>query len=54
MTSLNLPIFRDLDPDDVDHTTTIVESCCMNCYKNVRNWQCKLLIKGFFCKAANN
>lgn len=28
-------VFRELNADDEDHTTTEIESCCMNCFKNV-------------------
>lgn len=28
-------VFRTLNADDIDHTVTEIESCCMNCYKNV-------------------
>lgn len=28
-------VFKNLNADDVDHTVTEIESCCMNCYKNV-------------------
>lgn len=34
MVELNLPIFKDLNPDDLDHETTVIESCCMSCFKN--------------------
>lgn len=27
--------FKNLSADDIDHTVTEIESCCMNCYKNV-------------------
>ncbi|XP_055306046.1 zinc finger protein ZPR1 [Sitodiplosis mosellana] len=27
-------VFKNLNADDVDHTVTEIESCCMNCYKN--------------------
>lgn len=30
------PLFRDLNADDADPETTEIESCCMNCYENVR------------------
>lgn len=33
--SLQEPMFKTLNADDIDHTVTEVESCCMNCYKNV-------------------
>lgn len=29
------PVFQSLSADDVDPTVTEIESCCMNCYKNV-------------------
>lgn len=28
-------VFKNLNADDIDHTVTEIESCCMNCYKNV-------------------
>lgn len=28
-------VFKTLNADDVDHTVTEIESCCMNCYENV-------------------
>lgn len=28
--------FKTLNADDIDHTVTEIESCCMNCYENVR------------------
>ncbi|XP_031623256.1 zinc finger protein ZPR1 [Contarinia nasturtii] len=28
------PVFKNLSADDIDHTVTEIESCCMNCYKN--------------------
>lgn len=31
-------IFKNLNADDIDHTVTEIESCCMNCYKNVRSY----------------
>lgn len=27
--------FKTLNADDIDHTVTEIESCCMNCYENV-------------------
>lgn len=33
--SVDHPVFQSLSADDVDPTVTEVESCCMNCYKNV-------------------
>lgn len=29
------PIFRELNADDPDPETTVIESCCMNCFENV-------------------
>lgn len=29
------PVFKNLNADDIDHTVTEIESCCMNCYENV-------------------
>lgn len=31
----NPALFRDINADDAEHTTTIIESCCMSCFKNV-------------------
>lgn len=31
------PVFKNLNADDIDHTVTEIESCCMNCYKNVND-----------------
>lgn len=31
-----VPLFRELNADDEDPETTEIESCCMNCYENVR------------------
>lgn len=31
------PIFRDLDGDDPDPETTVIESLCMNCHKEVKH-----------------
>lgn len=28
-------VFKDLSGDDAEQGTTEIESCCMNCYKNV-------------------
>lgn len=28
-------VFKDLNADDAQQGTTVIESCCMNCYKNV-------------------
>lgn len=28
-------VFKTLNADDIDHTVTEIESCCMNCYENV-------------------
>lgn len=28
-------VFKDLNADDSEQGTTEIESCCMNCYKNV-------------------
>lgn len=28
-------VFKNLNVDDIDHTVTEIESCCMNCFKNV-------------------
>lgn len=28
-------VFKNLNPDDIDHTVTEIESCCMNCFENV-------------------
>lgn len=33
--SSNDVAFKNLSADDIDHTGTEIESCCMNCYKNV-------------------
>lgn len=33
--AVDSPVFQSLSADDVDPTVTEVESCCMNCYKNV-------------------
>lgn len=30
------PLFRELNADDGEPETTEIESCCMNCYENVR------------------
>lgn len=46
-------IFRDLSADDTNQETTVIESCCMNCYENVglnnnnlmSNWKCQTLYK---------
>lgn len=27
--------FKTLSADDIDHTVTEIESCCMNCFENV-------------------
>lgn len=51
MTTLNLPIFKDLNPDDLDHETTIVESCCMNCFKNVSEIIISNLIRRIYIAA---
>lgn len=40
--SVDDPVFQSLNADDVDPTVTEVESCCMNCYKNVSSeWKKK-------------
>lgn len=31
-------VFKNLNADDIDHTVTEIESCCMNCYENVSIW----------------
>lgn len=33
--SSNDVAFKNFNEDDIDHTVTEIESCCMNCYKNV-------------------
>lgn len=32
-------IFPELSGDEPDHQTTVVESCCMNCFENVSEIQ---------------
>jgi hypothetical protein len=35
----SLPIFRDLTADDPERETTEIESLCMNCGENVREFK---------------
>lgn len=41
--SENKNIFRDLDASDVEQGVTEIESCCMNCFKNVSKQQLILI-----------
>ena len=46
-------VFKNLNADDIDQTVTEIESCCMNCYKNVSVflWNFWLIFNSgiFFC-----
>lgn len=32
------PLFRNLDADELEPETTVIESLCMNCQENVSNY----------------
>lgn len=40
-------VFKDLNADDAEQGTTEVESCCMNCYKNVSSNQIENCFKKY-------